>query len=860
MRPGRPTRATSAEELQNPTRSLGQPPRSNKNGSGPSNLAKSRSLAPFPEHPQERRALGTPARQSTTATQEPRIRYAFLRLRQNCRLAIVALLGAAIGLSLASGGMTARAQEDKPPQDAQDRRVSGSPDAPTQEGPSRRALAGADAAMRKAAAQGQFERAEALRAAFEAKTERERSVRDYENLLSAYRRVYLITPNAVEVPPAIKRVGDLYRRMGEQFETRYFDLAIRMYEYLSRDYPESSLREPAMMAIAEIRKNNLSQPEQAQKSYEDFLAQYPHSSLAPQARKAIAEIQAQAAAAKSKAAAEQALAAARLRTPFGSGAGSTATTGSAPARPTAPGGGSTAGSEGGAAASRTGAPGAAGATGTSTAEADPATPSATGEDSQVSRVRIWNADNYTRIIIELGGKAKYQAARISDPDRIYFDIENAKLSTDLLHQPIEVPPGSYLKAVRVAQNRADVVRVVLDVAKVKDYSVFELADPDRLVVDVYGPAENAAASTSGAAPANSAANTNSKRSAKPAASASSASAAPADATTVSATPAASPSARTASAASVARTARAEAPPSAALGLLPLAPKATVFFAMPRLPKAAAPESLKAMADNIGPVPVAKPTRNGEHSLTRALGLKIGRIVIDPGHGGHDTGTIGPSGLMEKDLCLDVALRLGKLISRSLPSAEIIYTRQNDRYIGLEQRTAIANQARADLFISIHANSSDDTKVSGIETYYLNFNASAQAMEVAARENAAAQSSVHDLQDLVTKIARNEKIEESRDLAADIQESLAASMQTGSLAGRNRGVRKAPFVVLVGADMPSVLAEIAFISNPADEQWLKKPESRQRAADGLYHGIERYLRSVNSLTTTISPSVNTPRSQ
>src|SRR5690349_12696368 len=126
MRPGRPTRATSAEELQNPTRSLGQPPRSNKNGSGPSNLAKSRSLAPFPEHPQERRALGTPARQSTTATQEPRIRYAFLRLRQNCRLAIVALLGAAIGLSLASGGMTARAQEDKPPQDAQDRRVSGS--------------------------------------------------------------------------------------------------------------------------------------------------------------------------------------------------------------------------------------------------------------------------------------------------------------------------------------------------------------------------------------------------------------------------------------------------------------------------------------------------------------------------------------------------------------------------------------------------------------------------------------------------------------------------------------------------------------------------------------------------------------
>jgi N-acetylmuramoyl-L-alanine amidase len=216
--------------------------------------------------------------------------------------------------------------------------------------------------------------------------------------------------------------------------------------------------------------------------------------------------------------------------------------------------------------------------------------------------------------------------------------------------------------------------------------------------------------------------------------------------------------------------------------------------------------------------------------------------------------------MEKDLCLDVALRLGRLIERTLPSADIVYTRPDDRYVGLEQRTAIANEAKADLFISIHANSSDDTKVSGIETYYLNFNASAQAMQVAARENASAQSSVHDLQDLVTKIARNEKIGESRDLAAYIQESLASSMQVGKRPERNRGVRKAPFVVLVGADMPSVLAEIAFMSNPADEQWLKKPENRQRSAEGLYRGIERYLRSVNSLTTTISPSASSPRLQ
>jgi N-acetylmuramoyl-L-alanine amidase len=243
----------------------------------------------------------------------------------------------------------------------------------------------------------------------------------------------------------------------------------------------------------------------------------------------------------------------------------------------------------------------------------------------------------------------------------------------------------------------------------------------------------------------------------------------------------------------------------------------------------------------------------ERSLTRALGLKIGRIVIDAGHGGHDTGTIGPKGLMEKDLCLDIALRIGKVIQQHLPSANVIYTRQDDSFIPLEQRTEIANNAKADLFLSIHANSSDDAKVRGLETYYLNLNAPPQAMEVAARENALAQSSVHDLQDLVKKIARNEKVEESRYLAMDIQESLASYMQADSLPERNRGVRQAPFVVLIGADMPSVLTEISFLSNLADEQWLKPPENRQRVAEGLYHGIEKYLQSANSIATHLAPS-------
>jgi N-acetylmuramoyl-L-alanine amidase len=697
------------------------------------------------------------------------------------------------------------------------------------------AVAQDDIASRRASAQDQFERAEAQRSALEAKAERERSVRDYEDLVSAYRRVYLITPNAVEVPPAIKDVADLYRRMGEQFEASYFRSAITTYEFLIHDYPASSLREEAQLAIAEIRRKNLSQSDRtqldlAQKNYEDFLEQYPHSANAAQARKALAEIQA---AKKAPAAPQAASAAAAGRAPLGAAAG------------TAPGTG--AGTVAAGAAPSSAATSSAATSSAATSGTEPE------QGSEVSRVRVWNADNYTRIIIELGGKAKYQAARISDPDRIYFDIDNAKLSSELLHAPIEVPSGGYLKAVRVAQNRSDTVRVVLDVAKVKDYSVFELAGPDRLVVDVYGPGtHDAAAANSSAKPV---ADSGASASTKPAAKAS-AKAAPAPAVTSAAHPA------------TAQILPASIP---TVGLLPIPAKFTAaLIPMPvsaRLTDSgtgsgtgsasagADSESVKVLAEKIGPPPAAKPTRAGERSLTRALGLKIGRIVIDPGHGGHDTGTIGPTGLMEKDLCLDVALRLGKLIEQRLPSDEIVYTRQNDKYVGLEQRTAIANEAKADLFVSIHANSSDDASVSGIETYYLNFNASPQAMEVAARENATAQSSVHDLQDLVTKIAANEKVEESRDLAANIQDSLAAAMRVSNRPERNRGVRKAPFVVLVGADMPSVLAEISFISNPADEQLLKKPENRQRAAEGLFSGIERYLRSVNSLSTTISPSAS-----
>ena len=241
----------------------------------------------------------------------------------------------------------------------------------------------------------------------------------------------------------------------------------------------------------------------------------------------------------------------------------------------------------------------------------------------------------------------------------------------------------------------------------------------------------------------------------------------------------------------------------------------------------------------------QPTSDGDRSLIRTLGLRIGKIVIDPGQGGHDTGTIGPNGLLEKELVLDVSRRLGKLLGSRL-GAQVVFTRRDDTFIPLETRTSIANQEQADLFVSVHANSSHDPDARGVETYYLNFTSSPEALEVAARENAASDKSIHELQDLVKKIALKEKIEESREFASDVQGALHTGLAIKNPGERNRGVKKAPFVVLIGANMPSILAEISFLSNPTDERRLRTPAYRQRIAESLYHGISQYVDGLGGL--------------
>jgi N-acetylmuramoyl-L-alanine amidase/type II secretory pathway predicted ATPase ExeA len=236
-------------------------------------------------------------------------------------------------------------------------------------------------------------------------------------------------------------------------------------------------------------------------------------------------------------------------------------------------------------------------------------------------------------------------------------------------------------------------------------------------------------------------------------------------------------------------------------------------------------------------------KHGQLSLARELGLKINRIAIDPGHGGYDTGTMGPHGLLEKDLCLDVGLRLGELIRKNSPGTEVVYTRKDDRYVPLEERTAIANDANADLFISIHANSSDSRETRGVETFYLSLATSRESGALASRENALAGSSLHNLPDMIKKIARNEKLSESKQFAVHVQQALAKQLQLVSRQEANRGVKQAPFVVLTGANMPAVLSEISFVSNANDESLLLEGSQRQRIAEGLYRGVASYLNSV-----------------
>jgi N-acetylmuramoyl-L-alanine amidase len=610
--------------------------------------------------------------------------------------------------------------------------------------------------------------------------------------------------------------------MGDRFGRSYYQSAVDSYEFLIREYPANHFCQDAMLRVAKLQKDQLGDSADAAKSYNDFLKKYPRSPHKREVQEALAEL-------------------ALLQNSESAKASDTAAKNPSAAIPSREDSPSDAKENNSSAI-----------TNSISAKKSGGTNSMERADAQgvphIRRIRSVAKADSTRITIDLEDSVQYMSARISNPDRIFFDLHAARLTPELARGNIKVD-GTLLTAIRVAQNQSGVVRVVLDVNGVKDYTASLSNNPTQLIIDLYGntapaaPVKTAKAKSSQAQqPAEDAADNSDSSPAKEME----------DKPVVVAAknpPADTFSAPTQSAANANNSN--SGPASTDSG------SAVTRDTLPSSKKTSA-KSLRAKngtkPDLVQTVSAPQPTHDGQSTLTRALGLKIGRIVIDAGHGGHDTGTIGPTGLMEKDLCLDVALRLGKIIQQRLPGADVVYTRSDDTFIPLEERTTIANQAKADLFISIHANSSQDHAARGIETYYLNLKGSPEAIAVAARENAVAQESIHDLEDLVKKIARNEKIDESREFAEDIQSSLSQRIQKVNKTAKNRGVRKAPFVVLIGADMPSILTEISFLSNPSDEQLLKKPEQRQRVAEGLYQGVASYLQSLNSVTQNSSPAI------
>jgi N-acetylmuramoyl-L-alanine amidase len=221
-------------------------------------------------------------------------------------------------------------------------------------------------------------------------------------------------------------------------------------------------------------------------------------------------------------------------------------------------------------------------------------------------------------------------------------------------------------------------------------------------------------------------------------------------------------------------------------------------------------------------------------------------VIDAGHGGHDPGAMA-FGISESSLVLDVALRLEKLLQQR-PGVDVVLTRRDDEFVSLDERTAIANRESADLFLSIHANASSNATARGVETYVLNFALNRQAEAVAARENAASGKTMNSLPGIVKAITLNSKLNESKDFAALVQQSLLRGLRPANKALKDLGVKQAPFMVLIGAAMPSVLTEISFVTNRQEARLLKSPAYRQKIAEALVAGVLKYQNSLKKVQT------------
>ena len=468
------------------------------------------------------------------------------------------------------------------------------------------------------------------------------------------------------------------------------------------------------------------------------------------------------------------------------------------------------------------------------------TPPITAPAGTESIIRAVHRDvmpDVVRVTVELDREVPFYQERLDGPARLFFDLKGTKTIASLVDATFRYD-SDIVRHIRLGRHPNSTTRVVLDLENVGRYSVFTLYNPYRIVIDAE---RSAAALPMPITPAR---------------------------RVVDAEPAGTPAAHKGlnsrnfapkAVAPIARIVTRTLPiaPSAPVARVvpvkpapPVPPPAPVTRVVPDAPAApAAPTAPVAMT--APPVIAGKPitpsaNSSGKFSVARQLGLGVSRIVIDAGHGGHDPGA-SAFGISEAELVLDVTLRLEKLLQEQ-EGVEVVLTRRTNEYVALDERTEIANRESADLFLSVHANASSNGTARGVETYFLNFALNPQAETVAARENAASGRTMSSLPSIIKAITLNSKLNESRDFAASIQRSLVRGLRPGNKTLKDLGVKQAPFMVLIGAAMPSVLAEISFVTNQQEARLLKTPAYRQRIAESLLAGILRYQQSLKKVQT------------
>jgi N-acetylmuramoyl-L-alanine amidase len=442
----------------------------------------------------------------------------------------------------------------------------------------------------------------------------------------------------------------------------------------------------------------------------------------------------------------------------------------------------------------------------------------------VKSIRSWSTPTYTRVVIDADTPVKYKSGILKDeqardkPGRIYVELENTRTAADLV-PGIPIKNG-LLHAAKAEQLSQDTVRVVLDIETIGTYKIFSLYDPFRIVIDVQATGSEEKETRKEAIVPGSTTATSSTT----------------EANSVTA-PISTPAANSVT----------------VPGSVPVTNSVTAPISTPATNSAAAPGSAPAASSTpstrAARKGIFKPSPDQEVSLARQLGLNVKRIVIDPGHGGKDPGTQISGGIQEKDITLDIAKRLAASLEKNI-GCEVLLTRDKDVFIPLDERTAFANVNKADLFISVHVNAHKRSSVYGLETYFLNMATDESAVIVAARENATSEKNISDLQSILNDLMLNTKISESSKLAYRVQDGMMGKVKKTYKVNKSLGVKQAPFYVLIGAEMPAVLIETGFITNPTEKKRLLSDSYKNILADGIARGVNSYIKSIEQAFNTI----------